>query len=61
MAYARRNINDHDRRNMAIVRLAARIGIALCRDEFRPLSQNEWAQLARLQLQLRELRIGAGL
>ena len=61
MAYARRNINDHDRRNMAIVRLAARIGIALCRDEVRPLSQNEWAQLARLQLQLRELRIGAGL
>ena len=53
--------NDHDRRKAAIVRLAARIGIALCRAEYRHLSETEWAYLARLQLQLRELRIGAGL
>ena len=61
MANRHEGFNDHDRRKTAIVRLAARIGIALCRDEFRPLSESEWVQLARLQLQLRELRIGAGL
>jgi hypothetical protein len=46
---------------MVIVRLAARIGIGLCRAEYRHLSESEWAYLARLQLQLRELRVGAGL
>ena len=61
MAHARRDINDHDRRRMVIVRLAARIGIGLCRAEYRHLSESEWAYLARLQLQLRELRVGAGL
>jgi hypothetical protein len=61
MAERQQGFNDHDRRKTAIVRLAARIGIALCRDEFRPLSESEWTQLARLQLQLRELRVGAGL
>jgi hypothetical protein len=61
MAERHRRFNDHDRRKVAIVRLMARIGMAVCRDEFRPLSQSEWAQLARLQLQLRELQIGAGL
>ena len=61
MANRHQGFNDHDRRKTAIVRLAARIGIALCRAEYRHLSETEWAYLARLQLQLRELRIGAGL
>ena len=61
MANRHEGFNDHDRRKMAIVRLAARIGIALCRAEYRHLSESEWACLARLQLQLRELRVGAGL
>ena len=61
MAYARRNINDHDRRNMAIVRLAARIGIALCRAEYRHLSESEWHRLDRMRLQLGALRAEAAL
>ena len=61
MAVRHHRCNDHDRRLAAIVRLAARIGMDLRRDESRPLSEGEWTKLARLQLQLRELRIGAGL
>jgi len=56
MAERHQGFNDHDRRKAAIVRLAARIGIALCRDEFRPLSESEWARLDRLRLELGELR-----
>jgi len=48
--------NDHDRRKAAIVRLAARIGIALCRAEYRPLSETEWARLDRMRLELDALR-----
>ena len=61
LAHNRRDINDHDRRKAAIVRLAARLGIALCRDEFRPLSESEWAHLDRMRLQLSALRAEAGL
>jgi hypothetical protein len=43
------------------VRLAARLGVALCRDEFRPLSESEWVQLERMRLELGALRAEAGL
>ena len=56
MANCHEGFNDHDRRKTTIVKLAARIGIALCRDEFRPLSESEWARLDRLRLELGELR-----
>ena len=46
---------------MAIVRLAARIGIALCRAEYRHLSESEWHRLDRMRLQLGALRAEAGL
>jgi hypothetical protein len=46
---------------MAIVRLAARIGIALCRAEYRHLSESEWARLDRMRLELSALRVEAGL
>jgi hypothetical protein len=62
LAHNRRDINDHDRRKAAIVRLAAaRLGIALCRAEYRPLSESEWARLDRMRLELNALRTGAGL
>jgi len=56
MANRHEGFNDHDRRKMAIVRLAARIGIALCRAEYRPLSETEWAWLDRMRLELDALR-----
>ena len=56
LAHNRRDINDHDRRKAAIVRLAARLGIALCRAEYRPLSETEWARLDRMRLELDALR-----
>ena len=61
MANRHEGFNDHDRRKMAIVRLAARIGIALCRAEYRHLSESEWARLDRMRLQLSALRVEAGL
>jgi len=56
MANRHQGCNDHDRRKTAIVRLAARIGIALCRAEYRPLSETEWARLDRMRLELDALR-----
>ena len=61
MAERHQGFNDHDRRKVAIVRLAARIGTALCRSEYRPLCESEWAQLDRMRLQLDALRVEAGL
>jgi hypothetical protein len=61
MAERHQGFNDANRRKAAIVRLAARLGIALCRDEFRPLSESEWAHLDRMRLQLSALRAEAGL
>jgi hypothetical protein len=62
MAYPRRNGNhDHDRQKAAIVRLAARIGMALCQSEYRPLSESEWARLDRMRLELGALRAEATL
>ena len=48
MANRHQGFNDHDHRKTAIVRLAARIGIALCRAEYRHLSESEWARLDRM-------------
>ena len=61
MAERHQGFNDANGRKAAIVRLAARLGIALCRDEFRPLSESEWVQLERMRLQLSALRAEAGL
>jgi hypothetical protein len=61
MADRHQGCNDHDRRKMAIVRLAARIGIALCRAEYRHLSESEWHRLDRMRLQLGALRAEAEL
>ena len=46
MANRHEGFNDHDRRKMAIVRLAARIGMTLCQAEYRHLGEHEWTQLA---------------
>src|SRR5215813_6106490 len=48
----RGKINDHDRRMASIVRLAAKIGTALCQSEFRHLSESEWRRLDRMRLEL---------
>jgi hypothetical protein len=56
MANRHQGFNDHDHRKTAIVRLAARIGIALCRAEARPLSESAWVRLEQLRLELDELR-----
>jgi hypothetical protein len=61
MANRHQGFNDHDRRKTAIVKLATRIGIALCRAEYRYLSESEWARLDRMRLQLGALRVEAGL
>jgi hypothetical protein len=63
MADRHQGCNDHDRRNAAIVRLASKIGIALCRDcdGARPLSENAWVRLEQLRLELDALRNGAAL
>jgi hypothetical protein len=61
MAERHGGYNDHDRRKAAIVRLAARIGIALCRAESRPLSESAWVRLEQLRLELGTLRTEAGL
>jgi hypothetical protein len=61
MADRHQGCNDHDRRNAAIVRLAARIGIALCRAESRPLNESTWVRLEQLRLELDALRNGAAL
>jgi hypothetical protein len=61
MAHARRDINDRDRRAAAIVKLAAKIGMALCQAEYRHFGEHEWVRLDRLRLQLSALRAEAGL
>jgi len=61
MAVIHGSVNDHDRRKAAIVRLAARIGTALCQSEYRPLGENEWRRLDRMRLELNALRVEAGL
>ena len=61
LAHNRRDINDHNRRQAAIVALATRIGTALCQSEYRHLGESEWARLDRMRLQLGALRVEAGL
>jgi hypothetical protein len=61
MAECHKGYNDHDRRKAAIVRLTARIGIGLCRADYRQLSESEWARLDRMRLELGALRAEAGL
>jgi hypothetical protein len=61
MAYPRRNGNYDHNRHTAIVKLAARIGMALCQSEYRPLSETEWARLDRMRLELGALRAEASL
>jgi hypothetical protein len=61
MTVLRSTVNDNDRRKAAIVRLAARIGIALCQSEYRPLCESDWCRLERMRLELSTLRAEAGL
>jgi hypothetical protein len=56
-----RQINDRERRNASITKLATRIGMTLCQAEFRPLGENEWARLDRMRIELGALRAEAGL
>jgi len=58
MPNGQRKFNDHDHRQTLIVRLATKIGVALCQSEYRQLGQREWLRLDRMQLQLNELREG---
>jgi hypothetical protein len=60
MAERRQGCNDHDRRKAAIVRLAAKIGMALCKSDFRPLSESAWVRLQTMRLELDALRAEAG-
>jgi hypothetical protein len=61
MAVIHGSVNDHDRRKASIVRLATKIGIALCQSEYRPLCEHEWVQLERMRVELGALRVEAGL
>jgi hypothetical protein len=61
MAHNRVAINDHDRRKTAIVRLAAKIGVALCKSDVRPLSESAWVRLQTMRLELDALRTEAAL
>ena len=61
MAHNRVAINDHSCRQAAIVRLAAKIGVALCKSDFRPLSESAWVRLQTMRLELDALRAEAGL
>jgi hypothetical protein len=61
MADRHQGCNDRNRRDAAIVRLASKIGIALCRSESRPLSESAWVRLEQLRLELDTLRNGAAL
>jgi hypothetical protein len=61
MAERHQGFNDHDHRKAAIVRLAAKIGMALCQSESRHFGEHEWAQLDRMRLELGALRAEAGL
>jgi hypothetical protein len=56
MAERHQGFNDHDRREATIVRLAAKIGMALCQSEYRHLGEHEWIRLDRMRLELGALR-----
>jgi hypothetical protein len=55
------SFKDRARREAAITRLAAKIGTVLCQATFRHVGEAEWGRVERMQLQLRELRVEAGL
>jgi hypothetical protein len=62
MANRHEGFNDHDRRRAAaIVKLSAKIGVALCKSDFRPLSESAWVRLQTMRLELDALRAEAGL
>jgi hypothetical protein len=61
MAVIHSSVNDHDRRKASIVRLAAKIGTALCQSEYRPLGESEWRRLDRMRSELNALRAEDGL
>jgi hypothetical protein len=61
MADRRSGYNDHDLRRAQIVRLAARIGVALCKSDVRPLSESAWVRLQTMRIALDALRTEAGL
>jgi len=61
MAGDRKKINDHARRKASITKLAAKIGMALCRSTYQHLDEAEWARLDALRVELGALRAEAGL